>query len=69
MFIFKTKDYSKPEHLKTVYGDAKKPSEENVIKGIRNLFKLKKEKKTIKDIIIRDISTLFELEEKIIINQ
>ena len=47
MFIFKTKDYSKPEHLKTVYGDAKKPSEENVIKSIRNLFKLKKKRKQL----------------------
>ena len=29
------------------------PSEENIIKNVRNIFKLQKENKTIKDIIIR----------------
>ena len=29
--IFKTKDYSKPKRVKTVYGDGKKQSEENII--------------------------------------
>ena len=47
MCIFKTKDYSKPGRLKAVYGDAKKPPEENVIKSIRNLFKLKKKRKQL----------------------
>ena len=57
----KTKDYSKPEPVKTVYEDGKKQPKENMIKSIRNLFKLKKENLTIKDRIIRDIRTLFEL--------
>ena len=33
-------------------------------KSIRNLFKLKKENKTIKDRIIREIRTLFEQQEE-----
>ena len=37
MSLFKTKDY-----VKTVYGGAKKHSEENMIKSIRSLLKLKK---------------------------
>ena len=41
----------------------KQSEEDNIIKHIRNLFKLKKEKKTIKDRIIRDIKTLFEQED------
>ena len=57
----KTKDYSKPEPVKTVYEYRKKQPKENMIKSIRNLFKLKKENLTIKDRIIRDIRTLFEL--------
>ena len=40
-----------------------KQSEENIIKNIRNLFKLKKENQAIKDRIIRDIKSLFEKEE------
>ena len=64
MSIFKTKDYSKPELVKTVYGGGKKQSEENIIKSIRNLFKLKKENEAIKDRIIRNIRTLFGQEEK-----
>ena len=43
MVLFKTKDYSKPELVKTVYGDGKKQSEENKIKSIINFFKLKSE--------------------------
>ena len=39
---FKAKDYSKPESVKAVYGGGKKHSEENIIKSIRNLFKLEK---------------------------
>ena len=54
--LFKTKDYSKPKHVKTVYGGRKelrelktqKQSEENIIKSIRNIFKLKKENEAIK---------------------
>ena len=64
MSLIKTKDYSKPERIKTVYGDRKKQSKENTIKSIRNRFKLKKENEAIKDRIIRDIRTLFETEEK-----
>ena len=64
MRLFKTKNYSKPESVKTVYGGGKKQSEKNITKIIRNLFKLKKENETNKDRIIRDIRTLFEQEEK-----
>ena len=32
-----------------MYGGGKKQSEENIIKSIRNLFKLKKENEAIKD--------------------
>ena len=42
MSLFKTKDYSKPEIVKTVHGGGKKKSEENIIKSIR-----KKEKRDI----------------------
>ena len=58
MSLFKTKDYSKPEHVKTVYGGGRKQSEKNIIKSIRNIFKLKKENESIKNRIIRDIRTL-----------
>ena len=44
MSRFKTKDYDKPECVKTVYGDGKKQLEENIIKSITNHFKLKKKK-------------------------
>ena len=37
--------------------------EDNIIKNIRNFFKLKKEDKVIKDRTIRDIRTFFEQEE------
>ena len=43
MILFETKDYSKPERVKTVYGGGKKQSEENIINSIRNYFKLKKD--------------------------
>ena len=33
--------------------------EENIIKDIKNLFRLEKETKAIKDIILRDINNLF----------
>ena len=39
-----------------------KKSEENIIKSIRNLFKLKKENESIKDRITKDITNLFEQE-------
>ena len=63
MIIFKTKDYSKPKRVKTFYGGSKKQSEENIIKSIRNLFKLKKEDEAIKLRTIRDITTLFKQED------
>ena len=37
---------------------------ENVIKFIRNLFRLKKETKAIKNRTLRDIKNLFEHEEE-----
>ena len=63
MSLFKTKDYSKSEPVKKVYGGGKKQFEENITKSIRNLFKLNKEKKWFKDIIIGDIRTLFKQED------
>ena len=63
MSTFKTKDYSKPESVKTVYRDGKKQFEENIIKSMRNLFNLKKEKGGIKDRIIIGIRTLFKQED------
>ena len=58
MSLFKTKDYSKPNHVKPVYGGGKKQSKENILTSIRNLFKLKKDNEAIKDRIIRDVITL-----------
>ena len=44
--------------------------EENIIKSIRNLFKLKKETESVKGKMIGDIRTLFEQQKKkIILNQ
>ena len=60
--LFKTKYYSEPKPVKTVYGN--KQSEENIVKSIRNLFKLKKENEEIKERIIRDIRKIFDQEEK-----
>ena len=62
--LFKTKDYSEPERVRTVYEGGKKQWEENIIKSIRNLFKLKKENEAIKDRIIRDIRTVLEQQEE-----
>ena len=59
MSLYKTKDYSKPEPVKIVYGGGKKltkPKSQNT----RNAFLLKKKKKKIKDRIIREIWTLFK---------
>ena len=47
----------------TVYGDGKKQSAENIIKSIRNLFKLNKEKEATKYRMISDIRMLFEQED------
>ena len=58
--LFKTKDYSEPERVRTVYEGGKKQWEENIIKSIRNLFKLKKENEAI----IRDIRTVVEQQEE-----
>ena len=41
-----------------------KSEEEKIIKDIRNLFKLTKEIKGIKDIVLRSIKTLFEYEKE-----
>ena len=40
-----------------------KQSEDNIIRSIRNRFKLRKENEIIKYRVIRDIRTLFEQEE------
>ena len=51
----------------TVYGRGKKLSKaktQNKINSIRNPFILKKKTKEIKNVIIRDISTLFETEKR-----
>ena len=40
-----------------------KQSEDNIIKSIRNLFKLKRDNEAIKDRIIQDIKILFEQED------
>ena len=71
MNIFKTsisKDYSKPKRIKNANRAGRKPRKLNIQKQtkesiIRNLFKLKKYNKVIKDRIIRDIKTLFEQED------
>ena len=39
-----------------------RPEDENIIKDIRNLFRLEKETKAIKDRILRDIKNLLEHE-------
>ena len=51
----------------TVYGRGKKlskPKTQNKINSIRNPFILKKKTKEIKNVIIRDIWTLFETEKR-----
>ena len=42
--------------------------DDNTVKDVRNLFKLKKESKAIKIRIIRDIQNLFEHEVTITLN-
>ena len=39
-----------------------RPEDENIIKDIRNLFRLEKETKAINDRILRDIKNLLEHE-------
>ena len=66
-----TKDYIKPKRVKNVYHGGKKPrklkikkqSEDNIIKSIRNLFRLEKKNETIKNRVIRDVNNLFEQEK------
>ena len=41
----------------------KKKKDDNALRNIRNLFRLKKENQAIKDSVIRDIRNLSELEE------
>ena len=70
MSLFKTnttKDYSKLMHIRNINVGGKKPSklkmqkqsEDNKIKNIRNLFRLKMENETIKGRVIRDNKNLF----------
>ena len=40
-----------------------RPEKENIIKDIRNLLRLKKETKSIKDRMLRDIEILFQHED------
>ena len=47
----------------------KREIHDTTVKDIRNIFRLKKENKAIKNRIIRDSRNLFNKEEKIIINQ
>ena len=47
-----------------MYGGGKKQSEKNIIKSIKNLFRLEKENEAIKDSIIRDNRTLCEQQEE-----
>ena len=67
-----TKDYSKPTRVENVHECGKKPTklklqkqfEDNIIKNIRNIFRLKKENTAVKDRIIRDIKNLLEQQEE-----
>ena len=40
------------------------PNEENIIKDIRNILRLKKETEGTKDIVLRNIKNLFEYEKE-----
>ena len=40
------------------------PEEENIINDLRNLFRLKKEIKEIKDMVLRNIKNLFTYEKE-----
>ena len=61
MSLFKTKDYSKPKHVKSVQRGGKKQSEENI--KVYEIFLAKQRNYVIKDRIIRDIRTLFKQED------
>ena len=61
--FFKTKDYSKPEPVKNMYGGGNKLSKPKT-QNTRNRFLLKKKKIEIKVRTIRDIWTLFETEKE-----
>ena len=66
MSLFNTnpyKDYSKPKRVKNVYGGRKKPRKLEIIKNVKNLFRLKRKIDAIKDRVIRDSRKLFEQEE------
>ena len=63
MSLYKTKDYSKPEPVKIVYGGGEKLSKPKS-QNTRNAFLLKKKKKKIKDRIIIEIWTLFKQKKK-----
>ena len=45
--FLRIKDYSKLERVETMYRGGKKQLEENILKHIRNLLKLKKENEAI----------------------
>ena len=57
------KCYSNRKYVKTVYGSGKKQCDKNIMKSIRNLFKLKKENEANKNKIVRDLRTLFKQED------
>ena len=52
------------EWKKIKKNEIKKQLQDNVIKSVRNVFKLEKENEVIKDRIIRDNSNLFDEEEE-----
>ena len=56
----KTKHHGQPKRIKTVYGGGRKQAEKDIIKSIKNHFKLKNY--AIKDRIIRVIKALFQQE-------
>ena len=59
LFFFK-----KIVFLQHIMMENPRPEEENIIKDIRNLFRLKKETKAIKDRILWDIKNLFKHEKE-----
>ena len=50
--------------LKYMIRESLSPEEENIIKDLRNLFRLKKEIKEIKDMVLRNIKNLFTYEKE-----
>ena len=57
------------KHVRHLRLKKKTKTNDNIINVTRDLFKLKKEDKLIKDRLIRDIRNLLNMKEKIIINQ